>query len=250
VAGAHPRGLVADRGRRRGPGQGSRRAPAGPIPSAFDPDRFVPATISAAALLKPFAYDRSAPLHLTTIDSKVTDGSTVSHVEFDVAGGAAVRAELVVPRHRSGRAPAVIFAHGGAPDPKAFRSEALELGRHGLASIAPDLPITMTGNVETDIVFVRRAIIIERRALDVLVARPDVDAGRIGFVGHSWGADLAAIMAGAEPRLAAVVIACGWSRMATDMYAIGRPADGATYMTAASALDGFRFVAIKRARAS
>jgi len=136
-----------------------------------------------------------------------------SAIEFDVADGAAVRAELVVPRHQSGRAPAVIFAHGSALDPEAFRSEALELGRHGFASIAPDLPITMTGNVETDIVFVRRAIIIERRALDVLVARPDVDAGRTGFVGHSWGADLAAIMAGAEPRLAAVVIACGWSRI-------------------------------------
>jgi len=67
--------------------------------------------------------------------------------------------------------------------------------------------------------------------------------------GHSWGADLAAIMAGTEPRLAAVVIACGWSRMATDMYAIGQPADGTAFMTAASALDGFRFVAIKRARA-
>jgi hypothetical protein len=46
-----------------------------------------------------------------------------------------------------------------------------------------------------------------------------------------------------------VVIACGWSRMATDMYAIGQPADGTAYMTAASALDGFRFVAIKHARA-
>ena len=56
-------------------------------------------------------------------------------------------------------------------------------------------------------------------------------------------------MAGTEPRLAAVVIACGWSRMATDMYAIGQPADGTAFMTAASALDGFRFVAIKRARA-
>ena len=224
-------------------------APAGPTPLAFDPERFVPATISTGALLKPFDYDHSEPLHLTTIDSTVTDGSTISHVEFDVAGGGPVRAELVVPRHRSGRAPAVIYAHGGAPDPDAFRSEAQELAQHGFVSIAPDLPITMTGSAETDIAFVRRAIITERRALDVLVARPDVDAGRIGFVGHSWGADLAAIMAGAEPRLTAVVIACGWSRMATDMYAIGQPADGTAYMTAMSALDGFRFVAIKRARA-
>jgi hypothetical protein len=55
-------------------------------------------------------------------------------------------------------------------------------------------------------------------------------------------------MAGVEPRLAAVAIVCGWSRMSSDMLdAAGRsmtdpPAQ--VYLSAATTLDGFRYVGI------
>ena len=49
-------------------------------------------------------------------------------------------------------------------------------------------------------------VVAVRRALDVLAARPDVDAERLGFVGYSAGARTGAILAGVEPRLDALVL--------------------------------------------
>src|SRR6185312_8408747 len=117
-------------------------------------------------------------------------------------------------------------------------AEAVTLAtEHGIVSVLPDIPMTIGGDAKADIAYVVRSVIAERRAIDLLVARPDVDPHRLGFVGHSWGADLAAIMAGVDPRLSVVVVACARSRIAADMYQMGTPADGAAYMAATSALD-------------
>ena len=43
------------------------------------------------------------------------------------------------------------------------------------------------------------------RALDILCARPDVDAGRIGMTGISQGGGLALIVAALDARVRAVV---------------------------------------------
>ena len=48
-----------------------------------------------------------------------------------------------------------------------------------------------------------------RRALDLLAARRDVDAERLGLVGFSLGGQTAAILAGDEPRLKSVGILAG-----------------------------------------
>ncbi len=141
-----------------------------------------------------------------------------------------------------------MFAHGSAPDPDAFLADALAIVRRGAVAILPDIPITMTGDAKTDIAYVMDAVIAERRALDLLVRRSDVDAHRLAFVGHSWGAELAAIMTGAESRLAAVAIVCGWSRMSSDMLdTAGRSmtdASAQAYLSVATTLDGFRYVAM------
>lgn len=75
------------------------------------------------------------------------------------------------------------------------------------------VPMTFTWDAAADVEFVRRAVIVQRRAVDILAARPDVDPARLGFAGHSWGGVLAGIMAGAEPRLAAVVVASFTQRL-------------------------------------
>jgi dienelactone hydrolase len=45
-----------------------------------------------------------------------------------------------------------------------------------------------------------------RAALHWLGAQPDVDAGRLGIVGHSWGGSLAACLAGRDDRLGPVAL--------------------------------------------
>jgi dienelactone hydrolase len=48
-----------------------------------------------------------------------------------------------------------------------------------------------------------------RRGLDLLAARSDVDPKRLGYVGHSFGAQWGAILSAVEPRLTAVVLMAG-----------------------------------------
>jgi dienelactone hydrolase len=50
-----------------------------------------------------------------------------------------------------------------------------------------------------------------RRALDVLLERPDVDAKRVGYVGHSLGAAWGSALAGFERRIKAFVLIGGSS---------------------------------------
>jgi dienelactone hydrolase len=54
-----------------------------------------------------------------------------------------------------------------------------------------------------------QTIVDLRRAVDVLVARPDVDPARLGFIGGSYGAAMGGILAGVEPRIGAFVLAVG-----------------------------------------
>lgn len=47
------------------------------------------------------------------------------------------------------------------------------------------------------------------RALDVLVAQPEVDGGRLGVIGHSAGGLLAALAMFVDPRIGAGCSSCG-----------------------------------------
>jgi dienelactone hydrolase len=218
-------------------------SPSAAAPSiSFDPDTYAPRSIPTSALVGRFGYDRSRPLDIHVLRTRHRGGATIQTITY---ADPAVTADLVFRTGSHGRGPGVVYAHGGAPGADQFLDEALALVRHGGAAILPDLPITMTGDATTDIHFVTEAVVAERRALDVLVARPDVDRHRLAFVGHSWGAELAAIMTGVEPRLSAVAIVCGWSRMSTDMADTAGITGDRSYIDAATVLDGFRFVAIK-----
>jgi cephalosporin-C deacetylase-like acetyl esterase len=48
-----------------------------------------------------------------------------------------------------------------------------------------------------------------RRAVDLLVARPDVDTARLAYYGVSYGAAMGGLLAGVEHRLKAYVLAVG-----------------------------------------
>lgn len=232
-------------------------APATVAPSAaastFDPDGYTPRTIAASVLMRQFDYDRKAPLDLHVINTRTQAGASIETVSYE-AGGHTISAEIVAPSGHHGRVPGVVYAHGGALDPDAFLSDALAIVNHGAVAIMPDIPITMTGDPKVDVAYVVGVVTAERRALDILVARADVDAHRLAFVGHSWGAELAAIMTGVEPRLRAVAIVCGWSRMSTDMYdtatqEVGTPSlSEPDYLRQTTVLDGFRYVGIKGGR--
>ena len=55
-----------------------------------------------------------------------------------------------------------------------------------------------------------------QRAIDVLEASADVDAERIGAIGHSLGAEEAVLLAAFDQRVRACVASCGYATLAAE----------------------------------
>ena len=108
-----------------------------------------------------------------------------------------------MPRHswssrpQGGRGPAILFLHWfdtQAPDGNRtqFVEEAVGLAReHGVVSLLPQGRFPWAGDptdAVADAARIRAEVARHRAAVDLLASRPDVDATRIGLVGHDFGA--------------------------------------------------------------
>ena len=111
-----------------------------------------------------------------------------------------MNAFLIVPR-TGGKHPAVLFLHGSGGNREDLLLPAIELAARGF--------VTMTISQPNDAATFRPLVVNARRALDLLAARQDVDAARLGLVGFSLGGQTAAILAGDESRLKAIGIVAG-----------------------------------------
>ena len=166
------------------------------------------------------AYDASAPLLVEEAPAEIdADGVSLQGVSWASPGGGRVSAWLVVPPG-SGPFAGIVYLHGSETDRDDFRDEAVAMAHGGAVSLVIDAPFARTGDSrhnyllnfglperERDMTI--QAIVDVRRAYDVLAARSDVDPARLGFVGHSWGASLGAVVAAVEPRPAALVLLSG-----------------------------------------
>jgi uncharacterized protein len=134
-------------------------------------------------------------------------------IAFSVPGGPKVTATLVHPAGTAKR-PGVVYLHGAGGSRRDMMPLARSLARRGAVALAIDQP--EPGAAESQLVgiaaleaqrdVVARAVVSVRRALDVLASLPSVDERRLGAVGWSGGGRVAALAAGAEPRLGAVVL--------------------------------------------
>ena len=148
----------------------------------------------------PFA-DSSTPLAVRSDGLYATAPTADVHtVSFRGVGNSRVPAFIVVP-HAAGRHPAVLFLHGSGGTRLDLIGSAAKLALGGV--------VTMTITEPADAQTYRPLVVDARRALDVLAARPDVDSSRLGVVGFSLGGQIAAILAGADPRPKAVGIIAG-----------------------------------------
>src|SRR5687767_1954683 len=122
-----------------------------------------------------------------------------------------------------GRGAAVLFLHWfdtEAPDGNRtqFLDEASELAReHGVVSVLPQGQFPWSSpptDAAADEERIRAEVARHRGAVDVLAARDDVVDGRIGLVGHDFGAMHGVLLAAAEPRIAAMVAVAATTRWA------------------------------------
>jgi dienelactone hydrolase len=103
------------------------------------------------------------------------------------------------------------------------------LARRGAASLLIEAPWAQgeawgrtMGEPEHDRQEHTQTVIDLRRAIDLVTAQPEVDAKRIGYVGHSFGALFGGILAGVEKRIKAFVLLAGVGSF-TDIAAVNIP---------------------------
>lgn len=145
------------------------------------------------------------------------DGVLVRDVRLEAPTGGAIEASLVEPALVDARAPrpGLLFAHWFDTEaPNGNRTEFLDEAvdwarRHRAAAILPQLTFPWAGDPTGSAADGER-IVAEvtrlRRCLDLLAARPAVDAARIGVVGHDFGAMHAILLGTVDRRPAAYVL--------------------------------------------
>lgn len=162
-------------------------------------------------------YDDSKPVKV----NEVSRGDIFTEIEFQSPRGNDVTASIAMPRNRTGRVPAVVWAHGFSSGRNEFVTEVTELAERGIASIIYDSNMTRGGRDGIDLqdpvyaaeVFelqLRQDIVDARVALDILERRGEVDMSRIGFVGVDYGVMIGGVLAAVEDRIDAFVLASGF----------------------------------------
>ena len=162
-----------------------------------------------------FAYDKSAPLHY--VDRGRTS-SRAQHVAIhDVAfksDGRLIDGFLLLPRS-AGRHPAVVFVHGSGGDRSELLTKAELLARRGIVALTITEPSTSYPPTRgsTPGASLRRVeaaevrdVVAVRRAVDVLRSLPQVDPGRIGYLGWSAGAKTGIYVGASDSRLKALAL--------------------------------------------
>lgn len=158
---------------------------------------------------------------------------------IDTVDSDVVPALLLVPHGLDAPASAVLALHPTHADGKASvatasgaenRRYGLELVGRGHVVLAPDTITAgerMGGGDEPfhtarhdrerpELSALGKMLSDHLHCLDVLAALPQVDAGRIGAIGHSLGGYNAFVLAGADERIAATVTSCGFAPFAGD----------------------------------
>ncbi len=172
--------------------------------------------------------DELAPLDVQIRGQEDFDGYARLLISYRVDAISQVPAHLYLPRsdeaNNKQKRPAVLALHPTSPlgkgvvageGPKENRNYAVELAKRGYVVLAPDYPSfgeLADYDFHTDpyLSGTMRAIVNHRRGIDLLVARDEVDANRIGVIGHSLGGHNAMFVGVFDERIRAVVSSCGW----------------------------------------
>jgi dienelactone hydrolase len=167
-----------------------------------------------------FDYDQKAPLDMQEAGVEHRASVAIHDISYASPKGGRVPAYLVVP---AGKGPfaAVLWGHWYWANSeffnrKEFLEEAVALAHAGVVSLLTTGPGARAGHVQdktplneqqiTDLV---QAVVDMRRGADLLVARKDVDAARLAYVGHSYNAEVGGFLSGLDKRFKAFVLMAG-----------------------------------------
>jgi dienelactone hydrolase len=190
---------------------------ADPEPPVDGPDNVctVPTLTDApapASALTAFAYDRAAAYD-PEIQLLGTEGTVAIHeLSFlSPRGTGRATGRLFVPEG-AGPFAGILLMHGLPGNAEQMTTYGALLARHGAVVVALDAPFARRGGeplrfTDADSAEQVQLMTDLQRAVDLLVARPDVDASRLGYLGISYGGAMGALFVGIERRLKTGVLA-------------------------------------------
>jgi len=206
------------------------------------------APVPARAVLpaSTFSYDATAPLDVRIARSWREGTTTFEDVTFASPFSRRIHAQIVVPAG-AGPRPGVLFVHW-LGDPKTtnlteFLPDARALAGRGIVSVLVDAMwaapewFDKGRSPDTDYADSIHQVVDLRRAIDLLLAQPDVDAQRIAYVGHDFGAMYGAVLSGVDARPKFYVLMAGTTSF-SDWFLLGaQPKDKAAFVAQMRVLD-------------
>jgi dienelactone hydrolase len=169
-------------------------------------------------LARQFDYDAKQPLDTKEKLLYERDGVKVYDLSYANPQGGRVTAYLVAPAGK-GKYAGLVFGHWGPGNRTEFLPEATLYARAGAVSLLVDYPwvrpapwrkgLKFAEDPEADHKAFVQAVVDLRRGIDLLAGRPDVDSSRLGYVGHSFGAQWGAILSAVDGRFKGVVLMGG-----------------------------------------
>lgn len=155
-----------------------------------------------------FDYDQSAPLDVQVEGERRENGNTWYDITYTSARGERASAQLIIPDGRGPFAGLVVLHTMPAEFLNMYANwgAVVVLVRPAFPTMEDDGYPSFT---EKDRDGQIQVILDLRRAIDLLIARPDVDPDRIAYLGVSAGGATGGLLAGVEDRLQAYVLIVG-----------------------------------------
>lgn len=190
---------------------------------------------SLAALIG--SFPEKVPLRSSTLESVDCGSYRREKIEYSSEADDTIRAYLCIPKNLTSRTPAIFCHHqhdwnfalgksevvGLAGDPD--QHYAAELAARGYITLAPDAIgfeernwsggtfktayFELTSRLVTGRTLLAKVLHDASVGIDYLESREEVDRGRIGFIGHSYGGRMAIWVPAFDKRIRASVSNCG-----------------------------------------
>ncbi|MEP6695151.1 MAG: dienelactone hydrolase family protein [Chloroflexota bacterium] len=200
----------------------------------------------AADLTAQFAYDASAPIDLVERSSAPDGALTVRDIDYASPKGGRARAYLITPQ-TAAPVPAMVFVAGSNEPRDNIRAEALSVARRGVVALVLEQSQIAAARsriwtfTAQDRVEAIQTVVDVRRAIDLLVARADVDRTRIGHYGFSYGAWLGAIAGAVDTRVSLLVLRSGGPQILTELARASGRTLTPEYSTLMATVDQMRY---------
>jgi dienelactone hydrolase len=200
-----------------------------------------------------FDYDADVDLQVVVVDTEERDGVTVQNITFvPVPDEDPVKGYIVTPNTDDESYAGILWGHWLGEknsNRNQFLDEAVALAQDGVVSVLIDTMWAQPGwygsrsaRLDEDYEIGVAQAIHFRRAMDLLVAQPKVDAERIAFVGHDYSGMYGMLASAVDGRAKAYVFIAMAPSFYDWAFFLSQPKDEAAYFAENDVLEPMTYL--------